>query len=208
MAQLTTIAPSNSTPYTEGVADAVMEYISKIRLADNSLKYIKDALARQTIANALEDLTELANNIAALSQRGYVEDDDGVPTAVYPDGTVPPLLGDALRYQVANAETIISGSTMTVNLADRAANSVSQGASTALNLVFPVIIADRVRDFVMVLTCGATPPTISYPSGVTILAESSASLTPQEGVNIYSFKEIQANQFVASRKLVIPVVSG
>ena len=51
MAATKTIPASPAQPYTEGIDGVDTQYISKIGLADGSTKYIKDALARQAIAN-------------------------------------------------------------------------------------------------------------------------------------------------------------
>ena len=54
MATAKTIPASADQPYTEGVVDAETQYISKVTLPNNQTAYIKDALARQTIANIKE----------------------------------------------------------------------------------------------------------------------------------------------------------
>ena len=54
MATAKTIPASAEQPYTEGVADATTQYVSKVTLPSGDLAYIKDALARQTIANIKE----------------------------------------------------------------------------------------------------------------------------------------------------------
>ena len=51
MAAINTIPASADTPYTEGQADIATQYVSKVTLPNGSLAYVKDALARQTIAN-------------------------------------------------------------------------------------------------------------------------------------------------------------
>ena len=54
MAELKTIEASAAQPYTEGVAGTDSAYVSKVTLPNGNTAYIKDALARQTIANIKE----------------------------------------------------------------------------------------------------------------------------------------------------------
>ena len=54
MATAKTIPASAEQPYTEGVVGAETQYVSKVTLPNNETAYIKDALARQTIANIKE----------------------------------------------------------------------------------------------------------------------------------------------------------
>ena len=54
MAAINTIPASSSMTYVEGIADVDTKYVSKVTLPNGDLAYIKDALARQTIANIKE----------------------------------------------------------------------------------------------------------------------------------------------------------
>ena len=135
-----------------------------------------------------------SGNLAAL-------DADGNPT----DSTW--TAGDLARYALTT-KTISNNA---VTLDDRACNYVdarSLGSSNTLDIDFPALVDGKARGFVLAVECGANPPTISYAAFATIMAEDASSLTPEEGMNIYSFKEFKTNMFVASRKLVVTVVDN
>lgn len=115
--------------------------------------------------------------------------------------------GDLARYALVT-KSIVNN---TVALDDRADNYVdarSLGSSDSLDIDFPALVDGKARDFVLAVECGANPPTISYAALVTIMAEDASSITPEEGMNIYSFKEFKTNMFIASRKLVVTVVNN
>ena len=103
----------------------------------------------------------------------------------------------------------ISGGAVTLD--DRADNYVDArtlGSSDSLDIDFPALVDGKSRDFVLAVECGANPPTISYAAFVTIMAEDAATLTPEEGMNFYSFTEFKTNMFIASRKLIATVVDN
>lgn len=125
----------------------------------------------------------------------------------YPDSSGILALTTNLPYTIATK----SISNNAVALSDRACNYVDAralGSSASLNIDFPDLVDGKSRDFVLAVECGANPPSISYAAFVTIMAEDASSLTPEEGMNIYSFKEFKTNMFVASRKLVVTVVDN
>lgn len=112
-----------------------------------------------------------------------------------------------LRYSLVT-KTITDGA---VTLDDRTCNYVdvrTLGSSDFLDIDFPTLVDGKARDFMLALECGANPPSISYAAFVTIMAEDASSLIPEEGMNIYSFKEFKTNMFIASRKLMITVVDN
>lgn len=114
---------------------------------------------------------------------------------------------DIVRYSLVT-KTISSNA---VTLDDRACNYVDAralGSSDSIDIDFPALVDGKSRDFVLAVECGANPPTISYAAFVTIMAEGASSLTPEEGMNIYSFMEFKTNMFLASRKLVATVVDN
>ena len=110
---------------------------------------------------------------------------------------------DKIRYSLSTAPTSTSGTTQTVELADRANNSAAQESGmTTVALAFPAATSGRARDFILAITCGSTPPSVVFPSGATIVVDDYTDLTAEEGLNLYSFTEISANTFVVSRLLV------
>jgi len=113
--------------------------------------------------------------------------------------------GDLARYALV-AKSISNNA---VALDDRACNYVdahSLGSSDSLDVDFPILVDGKARDFALAVECGANPPTISYAAFVTIMAEDASFLTPEEGMNIYSFTEFKTNMFLAARKTVDTVV--
>lgn len=126
------------------------------------------------------------------------------------DDTYVPNYGEvksAIPYTLVTKT--ISNNVVTLN--DRACNYVdarSLGSSDSLDIDFPALVDDKGRDFMLAVECGANPPTISYAALVTIMAEDASSIIPEEGMNIYSFKEFKTNMFIASRKLVVTVVNN
>jgi hypothetical protein len=101
-----------------------------------------------------------------------------------------------ILYDVAQAQTSTSGTTMTVTLADRTSNIVSVPSYiTEIALVFPPPEENKCRDFIMVLTCGDTPLSLSYSSDVILFASDDIDLAPQNGRNVYSFTEMENCQF-------------
>ena len=115
-----------------------------------------------------------------------------------------------LRYAITGlvpttATTTTTDDTYVVSLNDRAVNTLTQGQSIDfVELTFPAIVSGEVRDMLLILTCGETPPTIALGSFLTIYTEDSDTLVPEEGVNVYSFTEFEGNKFIATRKLVEP----
>ena len=95
-----------------------------------------------------------------------------------------------------------------VALDDRACNYVDARSRSSLVIEFPEQVAGKSRNFVLAVECGANPPTISYAAFVTIMAADAATLTPEEGMNFYSFTEFKTNMFIASRKLIATVVDN
>lgn len=113
--------------------------------------------------------------------------------------------GDLARYSLT-VKSIVNNA---VTLDDRADNYVDArtlGSSDSLDIDFPALVDGKSRDFVLAAECGANPPAISYAAFVTIMAEDASTLTPEEGMNIYSFTEFKTNMFLASRKTVDTVV--
>ena len=117
---------------------------------------------------------------------------------------------NTLRYAVTTlvpttSTTTTSNDTYVVTLNDRTVNSLTQGQNIDyVELGFPAIVSGEVRDMLLILTCGETPPTIALGSFLTIYTEDSDTLVPEEGVNVYSFTEFEGNKFIATRKLVEP----
>ena len=115
--------------------------------------------------------------------------------------------GDLARYSLTD-KTIVNNA---VALDDRACNYIDArtlDSSDSLDIDFPALVDGKARDFVLAVECGANPPTISYAAFVTIMAEDASTLTPEEGMNIYSFTEFKTNMFIAARKLVSTVVDN
>lgn len=107
-----------------------------------------------------------------------------------------------LRYDLVEK---VGGS---VALDDRACNYINATTLSDLAITFPPFVADKVRDFIMVLECSADIPTISYESFITLEGEVGVDLTPEEGVNVYFFKEVVPWRFVVARKLINKLVEN
>lgn len=156
--------------------------------------------------------------ITALSQRGYVVNDNGQPIAVFPDGTVPELDGQPLRYSRPDAVALTAtDDAATLALADRAVTNatIASGFST-LNLTFPPPISGKVRDFYMRITvaAGESAPAISLPSGIT--AETSDGALPEiadgdtsaSSTTVVYFTENATNVFMVKSEVVKPISSA
>ena len=119
---------------------------------------------------------------------------------------VPKTLRYAVNILVPNTTTTTtSNDTYVVSLDDRAVNSLTQGQNiNIVELEFPDIVSNEVRDMLLILTCGENPPTIALGSFLSIYTEDADTLVPEEGVNVYSFTEFESNKFIATRKLVEP----
>lgn len=131
---------------------------------NGSLYALKDALARQSIATAETDITALVNAIAALSARGYVQNNNGTVEAVFGDGEVPVTNGETLHYSL-HAPTMPTGNTPTgIVLKDRAYNVVNLGSTvTSASFTLPALVDGKSRDFILNLTVGnSTAPNLTF----------------------------------------------
>lgn len=95
-----------------------------------------------------------------------------------------------------------------ITLMDRASNYIDATALSDLRLTFPPFVEGKARDFLLVLECSATPPSISYESFITLEGEDGVDLTPEEGANIYVFTEISPWRFMTARKLTTKLVEN
>ena len=112
------------------------------------------------------------------------------------------IMETRLRYDfLEHAESAIT-------LRDRASNYKDATASSDLRLTFPPFVEGKVRDFLLILECSATPPSVSYESFITLEGEDGIDLTPEEGVNIYFFTEVSPWRFITARKLTTKLVEN
>lgn len=147
--------------------------------------YVNDSSLKSILNEKISKISNpISGNLAVIDDNGEI------------------VNGENLRYSFVT-KTINNGS---VSLDDRCSNTVSNGSTENLNIDFPENNSNYARDFIMVLICNTTIPTITYTSNVTIAAEDPDSLIPEEGVNVYGFTEISKNKFILSRKLVENVV--
>lgn len=130
----------------------------------------------------------------------------------YLDGTQVPKLGsrflaylDALPYSLVT-KTISNNA---VALDDRAVNLIVQETGqTNIVIGFPAETQGKVRDFVLYFDCSEFPPAIQWNTYAELLGESTTSLDPEEGMNVYAFTEISRNKFYVSHKLLTSLVNN
>lgn len=106
----------------------------------------------------------------------------------------------SLSYTISDATTSISGTILTAVMNNRTINKVSVPDGMIEVVVrFPDETTGYSRDFILILSCGTPPPSISYGGYNIILSKDNADLDPESGSNVYSFTEISRNQFLVSR---------
>ena len=105
MAKLTTIAASAATPYEEGVADATTQYVSKVTLPNGDTAYIKDALARQTIAN-IKDAIDGGTHFLGVTSSALTDGATTSPVTIE-DESVTPTKGDFVIVANSGSEPYI-----------------------------------------------------------------------------------------------------
>lgn len=105
-----------------------------------------------------------------------------------------------IRYNVTTKTPSVSSGTATISLDDRTCN-VSATTASVVELVFPLRIADKARDFILALDTSAasSAPSLAYASYMTIVADEDMDLAPVVGFNLYTFTEVSVNTFVATR---------
>lgn len=190
------------------------------------LYYAKQAITTAeawTAAHWQEDrlapyIKTFAAAITALSQRGYVIDDNGQPVAVFPDGTVPQIDGYPLRYSIpASVALTATNDEATLVLADRAVTNatIATGFST-LNLTFPTAISGKVRDFYLRITvaAGESAPAMVLPQGITAETPDGSLPAIADGddsaasTTIVYFSETSAGTFIVKAETVTTVASA
>lgn len=206
----------STATYAEG------EYVTYL----GKLYYAKQAITiaeNWTAAHWQEDrlapyIKTFAAAITALSQRGYVIDDNGQPIAVFPDGTVPQIDGYPLRYSIpASVALTATNDEATLVLADRAVTNatIATGFST-LNLTFPTAISGKVRDFYLRITvaAGESAPAMVLPQGITTETPDGSLPTIADGgtsaasTTIVYFSETLAGTFIVKAETVTTVASA
>lgn len=206
----------STATYAEG------EYVTY----QGKLYYAKQAITTAeawTAAHWQEDrlapyIKTFAAAITALSQRGYVMDDNGQPVAVFPDGTVPQIDGYPLRYSIpASVALTATNDEATLVLADRAVTNatIATGFST-LNLTFPTAISGKVRDFYLRITvaAGESAPAMVLPQGITAETPDGSLPAIADGddsaasTTIVYFSETSAGTFIVKAETVTTVASA
>lgn len=118
-------------------------------------------------------------------------------------------LGPDTMYSIAACQSSVSGTTQTLSPAANRVQSATQaaGVSTVSIVMPPSPGPGLARDFLLVLTCGSTPPEVEIASFCSVKAASSSALEPEEGDNVLSFTELSGKAFMVSRILLTEVAS-
>lgn len=206
----------STATYAEG---EYVTYLGKLYYAKQAITTAED----WTPAHWQEDrlapyIKTFTSAITALSQRGYVIDNNGQPVAVFPDGTVPQIDGYPLRYSMlASVALTATNDEATLVLTDRAVTNatIATGFST-LNLTFPTEISGKVRDFYMRITvaAGESAPAMVLPQGITAetpdgsLPAIADGATSAASTTIVYFSETSAGTFIVKSETVTTVASA
>ena len=119
-------------------------------------------------------------------------------------------LGPDTMYSIAECPSSVSGATQTLSPAANRVQSATQAAGVStVSLVMPPFPGQGLaRDFLLVLTCGSTPPEVELASFGRLKAASSSALELEEGDNALSFTELPGKTFMVSRILLTEVAAG
>ena len=111
-----------------------------------------------------------------------------------------------LRYAITTKTPTVSSGTASISLDDRTCN-VSETTASVVELTFPVGTTGHARDFLLLLdtTESASAPTLAYASFMTVVADEDMDLTPEVGLNLYTFTEVGVNTFAATRTTLVTI---
>ena len=104
-----------------------------------------------------------------------------------------------------------TGGTNTYTMANNSCNYVTQGASapypTAIVFNFPTVEGDEARNFSVYYACSDyTKSGIILPDvAILVVDGDSSSIACENGINLFTFKEVRRNEFVVTRQTVAPV---